>query len=99
MNPVDMFPHAHTLSLRGQRKRSCLRDLGDYRNSVSTLVPWSLLTNISVNHSNVLTATTLESILRMAYNVHTLKLFDDRGILLRPILNNQNLTTLINQQV
>jgi hypothetical protein len=35
----------------------------------------------------------------MAYNVHTLEIFDDCGILFRPILNNHNLTTLINQQV
>ncbi|CAF1380587.1 unnamed protein product [Rotaria sordida] len=69
------------------------------KSSISSLVPWSLLTNLSINHSDVLTPATFESILRMAYNVDTLELFDDRGILLRPILNNHNLVTLINQQI
>ncbi|CAF3409598.1 unnamed protein product [Rotaria socialis] len=36
---------------------------------------------------------------RMAYNVYTLEIFDGCGILFRPILNNHNLTTLINQQI
>ncbi|CAM2700788.1 unnamed protein product [Rotaria socialis] len=99
INPVDLFPRADTLSLRGYKKISCVRDLGNCRSSISSLVPWPSITNISINHSNVLTAATLESILRMAYNVHTLDLFDDRGMLLRPILNNHNLATLINQQI
>ncbi|CAF2443312.1 unnamed protein product [Rotaria sp. Silwood2] len=99
VNPVDLFPRADTLSLRGYKKINCVRDLGNCRSSISSLVPWSLLTNISINHSYVLTPATLESILRMAYNVHTLEIFDDCGILFRPILNNHNLTTLINQQI
>ncbi|CAF3403770.1 unnamed protein product [Rotaria sp. Silwood1] len=99
VNPVDLFPRADTLSLRGYKKINRVRDLGNCRSSISSLVPWSLLTNISINHSYVLTPATLESILRMAYNVHTLEIFDDSGILFRPILNNHNLTTLINQQI
>ncbi|CAF4304991.1 unnamed protein product [Rotaria sp. Silwood2] len=98
-NPLNLFPRAHTLSLRGYKRNNSVRELGNCRSSISSLVPWSSITNISINHSNVLTPVTLESILRMAYNVHTLDLFDHRGILLRPILNNYNLTTLINQQV
>ncbi|CAF1406593.1 unnamed protein product [Rotaria sordida] len=99
INPVDLFPRADTLSLRGYKKTNRVRDLGNFRSSISSLVPWSLLTNLSINHSDVLTPATFESILRMAYNVDTLELFDDRGILLRPILNNHNLVTLINQQI
>ncbi|CAF0934769.1 unnamed protein product [Rotaria sp. Silwood1] len=99
VNPVDLFPRADTLSLRGYKKINRVRDLGNCRSSISSLVPWSLLTNISINHSYVLTPATLESILRMAYNVHILEIFDDSGILFRPILNNHNLTTLINQQI
>ncbi|CAF0940536.1 unnamed protein product [Rotaria sordida] len=99
INPVDLFPRADTLSLRGYKKTNRVRDLGNFKSSISSLVPWSLLTNLSINHSDVLTPATFESILRMAYNVDTLELFDDRGILLRPILNNHNLVTLINQQI
>jgi len=99
IDPVKLFPRADTLFLRGHKKINCVRDLGNYRSSISSLVPWSLLTNISINYSNVLTSPTLESILRMAYNVHTLDLFDDRGFLLRSILNNHNLISLMNQQV
>ncbi|CAF1410271.1 unnamed protein product [Rotaria sordida] len=99
INPLNLFPRADTLSLRGYKRNNSVRELGNCRSSISSLVPWSSITNISINHSNVLTPTTLESILRMAYNVHTLDLFDHRGILLRPILNNYNLTTLINQQI
>ncbi|CAF1455343.1 unnamed protein product [Rotaria sp. Silwood1] len=98
INPVDLFPRADTLSLRGSKRNNCLRELGKCRSSISSLVPWSSITNISINHSNVLTPAIFESILRMAYNVHKLNLFDDRGILLRPILNNHNLGILINQQ-
>jgi hypothetical protein len=99
IDPVKLFPRADTLFLQGHRRINCVRDLGNYRSSISSLVPWSLLTKISINYSNVLTSTTLESILRMAYNVHTLDLFDDRGILLWSILNNHNLISLMNQQV
>ncbi len=99
INAVDLFPYANELFLCGYKNRSSLPQLVNCRSSISSLVPWSLLTNISINHSYVLTPATLESILRMAYNVHTLEIFDDCGILFRPIFNNHNLTTLINQQV
>ncbi|CAF1557658.1 unnamed protein product [Rotaria sordida] len=99
INPLNLFPRADTLSLRGYKRNISVREFSNCRSSISSLVPWSSITNISINHSNVLTRATLESILRMAYNVHTLDLFDDGGILLRPILNNYNLTTLINQQI
>ena len=99
INPVNLFPCADTLYLQGHKKINSVRNLGNCRSSISSLVPWSLLTNISINHSNVLTSVTLESILRMAYNVHTLDLIDDSGFLFRSILNNHSLTSLINQQV
>lgn len=94
---TDLFPRTNTLSLRGFKKTNHVRDLG---NSRSSLVPWSLLTHIEINNSDVITQHTLQSILRMAYNVHTLEIFDDRGILFRTILHNKdNFGTRINQQV
>ncbi|CAF3949634.1 unnamed protein product [Rotaria sp. Silwood1] len=92
---IDLFPRANKLSLYGYKNRNRLQDLGNCTTSISSLVPWSLLTNISINHSDVITVATLQSILWMAYNVHKLRIFDDRGILLRGILhNNDNLGTL-----
>ncbi|UJR32550.1 hypothetical protein I4U23_020012 [Adineta vaga] len=99
INSENLFPRAETIFLQGHKKVNSLRNLGSCRSSLSSLVPWSLLTNIEINHSNVLTSSILESKLRMANNVHTLELFDDCGILLQSILRNHNLTSLINQQI
>lgn len=96
---MDLFPRANTLSLEGYKKVKSVRNLANCSSSMSSLVPWSLLTTISINHGNAVTSSMLESILHMAYNAHTLDLFDDRGILLRSILNYHHLTNLINQQV
>jgi hypothetical protein len=64
------------------------------------MIPWSLLTKITIDEGNVVTAGVLESILRMAYNVHTLEIHDDRESLPRAILRNtDNLGTHINEQV
>ncbi|CAF2091641.1 unnamed protein product [Rotaria magnacalcarata] len=54
VNPVNLFPQADTLSLRGYKKIDCVRDLGNCRSSISSLISWSLLINISINHSYVL---------------------------------------------
>ena len=65
INSVDLFPGADTLSLRGYKHINRVRDLSNCRSSISSLVPRSLLTNISINHSYVLTPATLQSILQM----------------------------------
>jgi hypothetical protein len=39
INPVDLFPRAHTLCLDTHRKRNCIRDLDNCRSSISSLVP------------------------------------------------------------
>ncbi|CAF4005166.1 unnamed protein product [Rotaria sordida] len=97
---TDLFPRANTLSFYGYNKTNCVRDLANCRNSISSLVPWLLLTNIKINHSDVITQHTLVSILGMGYNVHTLDIVDDRGILVRTILHNKDkFGTQINQQV
>ncbi|CAF1491312.1 unnamed protein product [Rotaria sp. Silwood1] len=65
-----------------------------------TIVPWSLLTKISIDEGDVVTTGELESILRMAYNVHTLVIRDDRGVFSHAILHNiDNLGTRVNQQI
>ncbi|CAF4965341.1 unnamed protein product [Rotaria sp. Silwood1] len=63
-------------------------------------IPWSLLTKISIDEGDVVTTGELESILRMAYNVHTLVIRDDRGVFSHAILHNiDNLGTRVNQQI
>ncbi|CAF1310206.1 unnamed protein product [Rotaria sordida] len=97
---TDLFPRANTLSFYGYNKTNCVRDLANCRSSISSLVPWLLLTNIKINHSDVITQHTLVSILGMGYNVHTLDIVDDRGILVRTILHNKDkFGTQINEQV
>ncbi|CAF2135136.1 unnamed protein product [Rotaria magnacalcarata] len=99
-NVTNLFPRANTLSLCGYKKINRLRDLGKSGYSIASLVPWSLLTHIEINHSDVITQHTLESLLRLAYNANTLEIFDDRGILFRTILHTgDNFGTLINQQI
>lgn len=97
---TNLFPRANTLSLCGYKKIDRVQDLYKSECSISSLVPWSLLTHIEINHSNVITQHTLQSLLRIAYNVHTLRIIDDSGILFRTILHNKdNFGTHINQQV
>ncbi|CAF3839180.1 unnamed protein product, partial [Rotaria sp. Silwood1] len=96
---TNLFPRANTLSLCSYKKVNGVRDLGKRGCSISSLVPWSLLTHIEINHSDVITQHTLQSLLRIAYNVHTLEIIDERGILLRTILHNKdNFGIHINQQ-
>ncbi|CAF3765121.1 unnamed protein product [Adineta steineri] len=52
VNPVDLFLHADTLFLCGYKKINCVQDLDNCRSSISSLVSWPLLTNISINHSH-----------------------------------------------
>ncbi|CAF3843521.1 unnamed protein product [Rotaria sp. Silwood1] len=97
---TNLFPRANTLSLCSYKKVNGVRDLGKRGCSISSLVPWSLLTHIEINHSDVITQHTLQSLLRIAYHVHTLEIIDERGILLRTILHNKdNFGIHINQQV
>jgi hypothetical protein len=59
-----------------------------------------LLTKISIADGHIVNAAKLEALLQLAYNLHTLEIQDDSGILPRAILHNyNNLGTRINQQV
>ncbi|CAF3430769.1 unnamed protein product [Rotaria sp. Silwood2] len=100
INAIDMFPRANELFLTGYRKETCISELGNFRSSISSLVPWPLLTKISIDEGDIVTTTELESILRMAYNVHTLDIWEDNGIFSHAILHNlDNLGTRVNQQI
>ncbi|CAF5099808.1 unnamed protein product, partial [Rotaria socialis] len=60
---------------------------------------WSLLRKTSIDEGDVVTTAELESILRMAYNVHTLEVLEDSEFFAHAILHNiDNLGTLVNQQ-
>ncbi|CAF1385267.1 unnamed protein product [Adineta ricciae] len=99
-NAMNLFPRINTLSLFGYKKMKYIRDLGNIRSSISSLVPWTLFTHIEINDSDVITHHTLRSILEMAYNVHTLDIFDDRGVFFRTILHNKDsFGRRINQQI
>ena len=100
INTVDLFPHANELFLTDYRKENCILEFDNLRSSISSLVPWSLLTKISINEGDVVTTAELESILRMAYNVHTLDIGENIGIFSDAILHNiDNLGTRVHQQV
>ncbi|CAF3359636.1 unnamed protein product, partial [Rotaria sp. Silwood2] len=73
INATDMFPRANELFLT------------DYREET---FPWPLLKKISNDESDIVTTTELESILLMAYNVHTLDIWEDNGINSSAILHN-----------
>ncbi|CAF4192902.1 unnamed protein product, partial [Rotaria magnacalcarata] len=49
---TNLFPHANILSLCGYKKINRVQDLGKSGFSISSLVPWSLLTRIQINHSD-----------------------------------------------
>ncbi|CAM4814850.1 unnamed protein product [Rotaria magnacalcarata] len=100
INGALLFPRASALLLTGHREETCVSELGNFRSSISSLVPWSLLRKTSIDEGDVVTAAELESILRMAYNVHTLEVLEDSGFFAHAILHNiDNLGTLVNQQV
>ncbi|CAF4319596.1 unnamed protein product [Rotaria sp. Silwood2] len=97
---MDLFLLADELFISIVQKNKYLSSLGDCENSVSSSIPWSLIRKIRINNGAFVSAAELESILRMAYNVDTLKIYDDKGTLPRLILRNtDHLGTRINQQI
>ena len=99
-NAVDLFPRANELVLIPSKDKSSFPNLGYFKSPIPSLVPWSLLTKISIEQGDVVPAAELEAILRMAYNVRALDLDILSSILLRRILrNHDNLGTRVNQQV
>lgn len=49
VNPINLFSHASELFINGFTGKNCHLDLGNCRSSLSTLVPWTLLTKIRVD--------------------------------------------------
>jgi hypothetical protein len=100
VNAVDLFPRANELFVDGFIGNNYVSDLSNGGSSISSLVPWSLLTKISIDGTYHIKAAEVEAILRMAYNVHTLQTCDDDGSLSHAILHNiDNLGTRANGQV
>ena len=97
---VNLFSCATELFLNYYKRKSCLSDLYNCKNSILSMASWSLLIKISIDESDVVTAAELEVILRMAYNMHILNIDDDSDILICTIsYNHDNLRTHVNQQV
>ncbi|CAF4005015.1 unnamed protein product [Rotaria sp. Silwood1] len=100
IHAVDLFPRANELVLHGYRNENCVLELGNVTSSISSLVPWSLLRKISIDNSDVVTTAELESILRIAYNVHSLHIWENTGNFRQAVLRNiNNLGTLVNKQI
>ncbi|CAF2057908.1 unnamed protein product [Rotaria magnacalcarata] len=100
-NAVDLFPRANELVLISSKEdKSSFPNLAYFKSPIPSLVPWSLLTKISIEEGDVVPAAELEAILRMAYNVRALDLGILSSIVLRRILrNHDNLGTRVNQQI
>jgi hypothetical protein len=97
---VKLFSHANELSIEVCEKKSCISDLINCRSSMSLLVPWLLLTKISIENFNTISAAQLASLLQLAYNIQTLEIFDEDGALTHALLHNEdNLGTIVNRQV
>jgi hypothetical protein len=97
---TNLFPRANILSLYSYKKINCIRDLVKSEPSISSFIPWSSISKIEINHSDVISQYTLKSLLEKACNVDTLEIFDHRGIITRTMLyNKENYGTRINQQV
>ncbi len=97
---TNLFSRANILSLYGYKKTNHIRDLVKSGSCISSFIPWSLISKIEINDSDVITQHTLKSLLEKAYNVDALEIVDHRGILIRTMLyNKENYGTRINQQV
>lgn len=100
VDAVDLFPCVNELFISGFNSKSCLSDLDNYRDSISPHVPWSLLKKISIDDGAIISAAELEAILQMAYNVDTLQISHDRGIINDGIFRDTDgLGTRVNRQV
>ncbi|CAF0769752.1 unnamed protein product [Rotaria sordida] len=96
---VKLFPHANQLSIEVCERESRLTDLSNCRSSISLLVPWLSLKKISIENNSTISSAQLASILKLAYNIHTLEIDDEDGNLVHALLNNEdNLGTIVNRQ-
>ncbi|CAF2939358.1 unnamed protein product, partial [Rotaria sp. Silwood2] len=83
-----LFLPSDELYISGDQCDECFTELGNCGNSLSSLVPWALLKQITIDWSYSVNTAQLEAILRVAHNVDTLVLIDNIGLLTRVILHN-----------
>ncbi|CAF2978676.1 unnamed protein product [Rotaria sp. Silwood2] len=84
-----LFLRSDELYISGDHQcNECFTELGNCGSSLSSLVPWPLFKQITIDWSYSVNAAQLEAILRLAYNVDALVLIDDIGLLTRMILHN-----------
>ncbi|CAF4475980.1 unnamed protein product [Rotaria sp. Silwood2] len=96
-----LFLRSDELYISGDHQcNECFTELGNCGSSLSSLVPRSLLKQITIDWSYSVNAAQLEAILRLAYNVDALVLIDDIGLLTRMILHNTDQVGIhVNQQI
>ncbi|CAF0994060.1 unnamed protein product [Rotaria sordida] len=100
VNGVKLFPYANELFIEVCERESRLIDLSNCRSSISLLVPWSSLKKISIENNSTISPAQLASILKSAYNIHTLEINDEDSNLVHALLNNEdNLGTIVNRQI
>ena len=99
VDPIDFLPNANELFTSGWKK-SYFSAISDSQSSMSSKVPWKSLRKITIDECTFISAAHLESILRMASNIDTLEMLDDREAFPRMILRNiDQLGSRINEQV
>ncbi|CAF4102584.1 unnamed protein product [Rotaria sp. Silwood2] len=97
---VDLLLRPNELYISNNQYDECLTELGNCGSSLSSLVPWSLIKKITIHGSYSVSAAQLEAILRIAYNVDTLELYDDMGHLTQLIFRNTDQVGIrVNQQI
>ncbi|CAF3505339.1 unnamed protein product [Adineta steineri] len=100
MNSSKLFRHFQEFHLDEFMYNSCFSDLTDCTSLASSMIPWSLLTKISICGTDFIKSSLLEAILKTAFNVRTLEISDDTGRLPCMILRNKNnLGNRINEQI
>jgi len=100
VDAVGLFPRVNELFINGFNSKSCLSDLDNCRDSISPHIPWSLLKKISIDDDAIISAAELKAILQMAYNVDTLQISHNEGILNDAIFRDTDgIGARVNRQV
>ncbi|CAF2063646.1 unnamed protein product, partial [Rotaria magnacalcarata] len=99
-NAADLCSRVNELLLFDSIGNSCTSVVDNCKSSIMSLVHGSLITKITIDADDLVKAAELEPILRMAYNVNTLEICDETGILSQAILRNtDNLGTRADEQI
>ena len=87
---MDLFLRNDELNITIYDSSKYLADLGHCGSVISSCVPWSSIRKFSIHQATSVSAGELESILQLAYNVDTLEIHDNEGVLSRLILRNSD---------